>query len=70
MTELPNGVEQDVFSSLPKEMCQELLDEKINLKTIQKETFESPGQAGISGVDPEFLSALPMDIQEEVSNTF
>ena len=70
MTELPNGVDQDDFPSLPKEMCQELLDEKGNLNTTQKKAFASLTLADLSRVDLEFLSALPVDIQEEVSNTF
>ena len=70
MTELPNGVDQDDFSSLPKEMCRELLDEKGNLNTTQKKAFASLTLADLSRVDLESLSALPVDIQEEVSNTF
>ena len=53
-----------------EEIQTQINQEKCNIKTIQKEEFASPGQAGTFGVDPEFLSALPMDIQEEVSNTF
>lgn len=78
--EIPEGVDPSFLAALPEDIRQEVLAEQWRLRRMERANTRQPGQASnqpteqastSSGatfpeVNPEFLAALPAEVQEEV----
>lgn len=77
--EIPEGVDPSFLAALPENIRQEVIAEQLRLQRLQQQRTSSgnttpAAQAGSSAtsnatfteVNPEFLAALPPNIQEEV----
>ena len=76
--EIPEGVDPSFLAALPEDMRQEVIDEQRRLVRARQQPPAQPaaaaGQpaaaagtsAAVQEVNPEFLAALPPNIQEEV----
>ena len=62
VTELPDGVDPSFLAALPEDMRQEVIEEQRRLQTIRQRAAQNV-EAGVSEVNPEFLAALPPNIQ-------
>lgn len=70
---IPEGVDPSFLEALPESLRREVLSEQLGLRPPPPPPSQSAG-ASVSGsessamaVSPEFLAALPPDVQEEVS---
>jgi E3 ubiquitin-protein ligase HUWE1 len=67
--EIPEGVDPSFLAALPEEMRQEVISEHIRLQrlrqraTTQAQEVAESGASGVMEVSPEFLAALPPNIQ-------
>ena len=60
------------MAALPDNIRQEVIAEQLRLQRIQQRTEQQQQRAaelGVPEVNPEFLAALPPNIQEEVGKT-
>ena len=74
--EIPEGVDPSFLAALPEDMRQEVIEEQRRLVRARQQppgaaaAVTAPGSstaaAGVQEVNPEFLAALPPNIQEEV----
>ncbi|XP_065351363.1 E3 ubiquitin-protein ligase HUWE1 isoform X4 [Cloeon dipterum] len=78
--ELPEGVDPSFLAALPEDMRQEVIAEQLRLQRLQRARAQAPEAASATAaaaaasaaaeapleVNPEFLAALPPNIQEEV----
>ena len=65
--DLPDGVDPSFLAALPDDMRQEVIDEQRRLQNIRQQAAQQQEQQGMQEVNPEFLAALPPNIQ--VCNT-
>lgn len=67
---LPEGVDPSFLAALPDNIRQEVIAEQLRLQRIQQraqqQTVPSSDSSNLE-VNPEFLAALPLAIQEEAS---
>ena len=75
--EIPEGVDPSFLAALPEDMRQEVIEEQRRLVRARQQPPAQPaaapaaggqgaGQGAVQEVNPEFLAALPPNIQEEV----
>lgn len=79
-SEIPDGVDPSFLAALPEDIRQEVLAEQWRLRRIERannqagnsstqttdQASTSAGNASFPEVNPEFLAALPAEVQEEV----
>lgn len=79
-SEIPDGVDPSFLAALPEDIRQEVLAEQWRLRRIERannqagnsstqtneQASTSTGNAAFPEVNPEFLAALPAEVQEEV----
>ena len=69
VNELPEGVDPSFLAALPEDMRQEVIDEQRRLQNIRQRAAAQAGPSdtsvasGVQEVSPEFLAALPPNIQ-------
>ena len=63
MGDLPDGVDPSFLAALPDDMRQEVIDEQRRLQNIRQQAAQQQEQQGMQEVNPEFLAALPPNIQ-------
>lgn len=61
--DLPDGVDPSFLAALPDDMRQEVIDEQRRLQNIRQQAAQQQEQQGVQEVNPEFLAALPPNIQ-------
>ena len=61
--DLPDGVDPSFLAALPDDMRQEVIDEQRRLQNIRQQAAQQKEQQGVQEVNPEFLAALPPNIQ-------
>lgn len=75
--ELPEGVDPSFLAALPENIRQEVIVEQLRLQRSRNQQQQQPSNMSVVGssnvtpmhyteVNPEFLAALPLSLQEEV----
>ena len=74
--QIPDGVDPSFLEALPEAIRREVIAEQLALRSIPAPSSSGPStsgggeNSGTLNVSPEFLAALPPEVQDEVSCVF